>query len=491
MKSKSPFAMKSPLLAYKSDQRGNYADPEHVPRIDVGAVVGAHAAKTADDVFSSISQADKAKQKAATDKASGGSNVNNQTVNVSVSGSGSGGKKEYKFGHDFGKTKITPGPPRFPGGKGSSSGEGYSEDRYRELKKTGESTRGSSGTFANNDQRKYYEGRIAKHMESGMNKDQAIQTYRKNHNIGKEIPGETTTINQTARDLFNKDGKLIQEGKWIDQDINEATAMNMKGSPVKHNAETALADAKQNNPFARMLKSNNVQQRLDAAKSQPRNFAGVIAQAISDQGGSAAGSIGQQIGNQAQQRAADAGGSTGVDPFLPPPNQVAETGSYGGGGDRDVLEMNSNIINNQSIGRNTDITSQLFGSGQRASMLAMKGTPLHHDSEKQAHTHPTKTTTKISGKGEMPGSSYVKGDLVDEDDLNTVGLQTQNATLAQSDDKGAFIKEKPYTGPESNFSAKGFGEKIRLNNMSRPDYTTNEGDQMDPHNFLFQNTPKK
>ena len=40
------------------------------------------------------------------------------------------------------------------------------------------------------------------------------------------------------------------------------------------------------------------------------------------------GSIGQQMGNQAQQRAADAGGSTGVDPFLPPPNQVAETGSW-------------------------------------------------------------------------------------------------------------------------------------------------------------------
>jgi hypothetical protein len=487
MKSKSPFAMKSPLLAYKSDQRGNYADPEYVPRIDVGAVVGAHAAKTADDVFSSISQADKAKQKAATDKASGGSNVNNQTVHV-YGGGGESRKSSIDI-PEIGDTDITPDPyvHKFK----SSPKTGYSEDRYRELKKTGESTRGSSGTFANNDQRKYYEGRIAKHMESGMNKDQAIQTYRKNHNIGKEIPGETTTINQTARDLFNKDGKLIQEGKWIDQDINEATAMNMKGSPVKHNAETALADAKQNNPFARMLKSNNVQQRLDAAKSQPRNFAGVIAQAISDQGGSAAGSIGQQIGNQAQQRAADAGGSTGVDPFLPPPNQVAETGSYGGGGDRDVLEMNSNIINNQSIGRNTDITSQLFGSGQRASMLAMKGTPLHHDSEKQAHTHPTKTTTKISGKGEMPGSSYVKGDLVDEDDLNTVGLQTQNATLAQSDDKGAFIKEKPYTGPESNFSAKGFGEKIRLNNMSRPDYTTNEGDQMNPHNFLFQNTPKK
>jgi hypothetical protein len=151
--------------------------------------------------------------------------------------------------------------------------------------------------------------------------------------------------------------------------------ITLKGSPVKHNtgaAEAGELAARQNNPFARMLKSNNVQQKLDAAKSQPRNFAGVIAQAISDQGGSAAGSIGQQIGNQAQQRAADAGGSTGVDPFLPPPNQVAETGSYGGGGDR-ILEMDSNPVGNQSIGRDTDVASQLFGSGQRASMLAMKG----------------------------------------------------------------------------------------------------------------------
>ncbi len=35
--------------------------------------------------------------------------------------------------------------------------------------------------------------------------------------------------------------------------------------------------------------------------------------------------------------------------------------------------MDSNPVGNQSIGRNTDVASQLFGSGQRASMLAMKG----------------------------------------------------------------------------------------------------------------------
>ena len=74
--------------------------------------------------------------------------------------------------------------------------------------------------------------------------------------------------------------------------------------------------------------------------------------------------------------------------LLPPPNQVAESGSYAGTGDR-ILEMDSNPVGNQSIGRDTDIASQLFGSGQRASMLAMKGTPLHTEGHGGAknHTH--------------------------------------------------------------------------------------------------------
>ena len=92
MKSKSPFAMKSPLLAYKSDMTGNYANPEYVPRVNVGAAVGAHAAKTAADVFTTVNEADKGKRKAAADKASGGSNDNRQTVNVHYGGSGTENK---------------------------------------------------------------------------------------------------------------------------------------------------------------------------------------------------------------------------------------------------------------------------------------------------------------------------------------------------------------------------------------------------------------
>jgi len=348
MKSKSPFAIKSPLLAYKSDMTGNYANPEYVPRIDVAAVVGAHAAKTADDVFTTVNEADKGKRKAAADKASGGSNANSQTVNVHYgSGSGSGGKKEYKFGHNFGETNLTPGPPRFPGGKGTPPNEtsippktGYDKNENRTV--PGEKT-------------------LFSQLDDGGTAARAW--IAENPDLHKQMLKDKSK-NQQRTNTYDANDQIVSSTEWMD--INKATAMNMKGSPVKHNAETALADARQNNPFTR---------------------GGVIAQAISDQGGSAAGSIGQQIGNQAQQRAADAGGSTGVDPFLPPPNQVAETGSYGSGGDRDMLEMNGNQIDNQSIGRNTDITSQLFGSGQRASMLAMKGTPLHTEGHGGAKDH--------------------------------------------------------------------------------------------------------
>ena len=155
---------------------------------------------------------------------------------------------------------------------------------------------------------------------------------------------------------------------------NENPLTQMKGSPVKHNAGAAGAigsDFSQaKNQYADIFgkSATTVGQNKQSGVGALQSF---ITRA-KNQGGSMVGSVGQQIGNQAQQIAADAGGSTGVDPFLPPPNQVAETGSYGGGGDR-ILEMDSNPVGNQSIGRDTNLASQLFGSGQRASMLAMKG----------------------------------------------------------------------------------------------------------------------
>ena len=369
MKSKSPFAMKSPLLAYKSDQRGNYANPEYVPRIDVGAIVGAHAAKTADDVFSSISQADKAKQKAATDKASSGSNVNNQTVNIYPSGSGSGGesRKSSIDIPEIGDTDITPDPyvHKFK----SSPKTGYDKNEKRTV--PGEKTLFSSFKDGGEEARLWIANNTEKHKRMLEDKSK----------------------NQQRTNTFDANDQIISSTEW--QDIKgDTTAMNMKGSPVKHNAGAAGSIGNAGifgGGIAGISQriSNQAQQRAAKGQQSGSGFFGAIVQAAKSQGGSVVGSIGQQMGNEAQQGAPDAGGSTGADPFLPPPNQVAETGSYGGGGDRDVLEMNSNIINNQSIGRNTDITSQLFGSGQRASMLAMKGTPLHTEGHGGAkgHTH--------------------------------------------------------------------------------------------------------
>ena len=193
----------------------------------------------------------------------------------------------------------------------------------------------------------------------------------------------------------NRPSSITTTSSWKTDDSysfgNEGiTAMNMKGSPVKHNAGAAGAigsDFSQaKNQYADIFSKSatTVGQNKQSGVGALQSF---ITRA-KNQGGSMVGSISQQIGNQAQQRAADAGGSTSVDPFLPPPNQVAETGSYGGGGDR-ILEMDSNPVGNQSIGRDTDVASQLFGSGQRASMLAMKGTPLHTEGHGGAkgHTH--------------------------------------------------------------------------------------------------------
>ena len=210
----------------------------------------------------------------------------------------------------------------------------------------------------------------------------------------------------------------------------------MKGSPVKHNTGAAGAigsDFSQaKNEYADIFGKS-----ATTVGQNKQSGVGILQSFITrakNQGGSAAGSIGQQIGNQAQQGAADAGGSTGVDPFLPPPNQVAETGSYGGGGDR-ILEMDSNPVGNQSIGRDTDITSQLFGSGQRASMLAMKGTPLHdkgHADDYEGHTHRKK------------GKPYEAGNYMDETDFESLNtsLNAYDRGEIQKDKKSQFIVTK-------------------------------------------------
>ena len=415
----SPFKLFS-LSAREADQRGNYANPE----------LGRYKATTFD--HPDLSGIKNSKPKAEKED----SNTSSYKIPI----------KEFKTNFP-----ETPDMPNLMGNNNNNN--------------NGRGSRNASGSTTTTTGGKSYRQAYAEAGKPGETYKQYVERADQWHkdNPGNRPSSSTTTSSWNTTEDFN-----LSTGR--------STAMNMKGSPVKHNAG-AVGSIENADPLA----------------------------------GGIAG-IGQQMGNQAQQRAAKlytsrasngptaeaAGGMIGVtgsigQDVLPPPNQVAETGSYGSGGDRDMLEMNGNQINNQSIGRNTDITSQLFGSGQRASMLAMKGTPLHHDSEKQAHTHPSKTTTKMKPDGEYPGARYVKGDLVDQDDLlEKTELDAHIATQVQSDKKGTFIKEKSDDGPGSDIeTSKGFGKKIRLGSMGRSSYTSNMKDQLDPNDFLFKNTPKK
>jgi len=342
--------MKSPLLAYKSDMRGNYANPKYVKEELVGVKIGEALTKAGTDIFSGLTTKPKSESG---DGSNGGSNITN---NIFANGSNGGGGESRKSSieiPEIGDTSIKTGkyvhefktPSTTPTNETSiptSTPDDNYNTKLRKLITPGqevEKLESNQETYRNS-----FNAGFAKNNEGYDNIDDYIKFKESKYQPKKQMFAQDYKNNVAQGDEYEVD---------IDNQKTNYSVMNMKGSPVKHNAGAAGAIASAN-PLA----------------------------------GGIAG-IGQQISNQAQQRAADAGGSTGVDPFLPPPNQVAETGSYGGGGDRDMLEMNGNQINNQSIGRNTDITSQLFGSGQRASMLAMKGTPLHTEGHGGAkdHTH--------------------------------------------------------------------------------------------------------
>ena len=441
MKSKSPFAMKSPLNAYKNDQKGNYANPAYVKEEMVGVAIGKAMTKAGGDIFSGLTASDKT----------------DSSGTIATHGLGGG---EYKgFGGGMREINL----PETPDVNTNLTDKGfgrYTGSEFPNLVRKGQEERNVNG-------RKilYHEANADK---LGYKKD-----TQERADFIKASTADNLKIHKT--DEPTREGKA--ENYITFEDGKRTLAINMNGSPVKHNAG-AVGSIGNADPLA----------------------------------GGIAG-IGQQISNQAQQRAAKlytnrasngptteaAGGMIGVtgsigQDVLPPPNQVAETGSYGGGGDR-ILEMDSNPVGNQSIGRDTDVASQLFGSGQRASMLAMKGTPLHDagHGEKQSHSHPSKTTTKMKPDGEYPGAKYVKGDLVDQDDLlDKTKLDAHIATQVQSDKKGTFIKEKSDDGPGSDIeTSKGFGKKIRLGSMGRSSYTSNMKDQLDPNDFLFKKTPKK
>jgi len=465
MNSKSPFAMKSPLHVYKNDQKGNYANPRYVKEEILGVAIGEAITKTSENIFSGLTEKneDKKLQNKINKERLDISNRNR--LEISAAEPAREAMKELEYNMNKPPSKL---PPKTTISKRPSN-LSKSSNTFSD-KNAWDSNRNN----VQNDAR--FKG------PGGKEKFFAAATeHRKTEgtSINTTVDGGKTRFEDGKRMLaVNMNGspnKLIED--------------TMKKSPVKHNASAvgSIAGAQPQSSaisIAGSMLGEKSMAEIKAIGQKPTDSAqgggGIFGAATQ-----AAGQLMDKYGLR---------GKEATQESLPPPNQVAESGSYAGTGER-MLEMDSNPVGNQSIGRNTDVASQLFGSGQRASMLAMKGTPLQNagHGEKQAHSHPSKTTTKMKPDGLYPGAKYVKGDLVDQDDLlDKTELDAHLATAVKSDKKGSFIKEKPDSGPGSDIdSAKGFGKKIRLNNMARSGYTANLKDKMDTNKFLFQKTPKK
>lgn len=430
MKSKSPFAMKSPLLAYKSDMRGNYANPKYVKEELVGVKIGEALTKAGTDIFSGLTTKPKSESG---DGSNGGSNITN---NIFANGGGGESRKGSIEIPEIEDRSITPTTPRFPGGKGTQPNEtpiptSTPDDNYntklRKLITPGqkvEKLESNQETYRNS-----FNAGFAKNNEGYDNIDDYIKFKESKYQPKKQMFAQDYKNNVAQGDEYEVD---------IDNQKTNYSVMNMKGSPNKLIGDT-MDPYGQINPGA--VPPNQAQNDLGAQPIISAN------------------------GSQPSNRSIDM--SAISDPY-------SALGADFGAGTRNKAQS-------------------IYGSaGQRQGLMNL-GTPLYHDSEKQAHSHPSKTTTKMKPDGEYPGARYVKGDLVDQDDLlDKTELDVHIATQVQSDKKGSFIKEMPDSGPGSNIETdKGFGKKIRLESMGRSSYTSNMKDQMDPHDFLFKNTPKK
>jgi len=358
MKSKSPFKAKVDIF---QGSTSTYRHPSTVIQPIVGAQVGAQIAKTASEVTVKAIEAKSEKP-----------------------------KKQFDF-------KVGPKPEAIT-----------VQDKKFDLR-----------SFGGKEYRSEEANRTFLSDLSPKKRQEAEEWIDKNPKKHKELlaKNKASNTNQYRTYSLDEEGKKTNFSDWRN------SPNTMKGSPVKHHpgkAETApnifktVASAaaaagntikSQANPTRGFM--SDIKARVNAIKSQGPARGGVSAEDFAS-------------GNYA--KPADVIDATSADTFAPPPpNQVAETGSYSGGRDR-ILEMDSNPVINQSIGRDTNVASQLFGSGQRASMLAMKGSPMH------AHTP-------------NHGKKYKKGDMFDESDLDKLktGYDIRHVSTIQEDKEGQFM----------------------------------------------------
>jgi len=362
MKSKSPFAMKSPLLAYKSDMRGNYANPKYVKEEIVGVKIGEALTKAGTDIFSGLT-------------------ANNKTDSSGTTATHGLGGGEYKgFGGGMKEINLPETPDVNTNLTNPNNFSRFTGSEVPDLVSKSKKVSGSN-----------------------------LPTYAEAYK--NDIDGVRTEKGYKNFNAYLEDMKEIKKGDNRDIEREAARAKAINGSPNKLIGDT-------------------------------------------------------------------------MDPYGQPQR-----------GNRDFT-FNENEIAPGTLGSQASmgIQKEIFGGGQAQIAAEQLQTPLYDKGHgvKQAHTHPSKTTTKMKPDGEYPGARYVKGDLVDQDDLlDKTKLDAHIATQVQSDKKGTFIKEMPDTGPGSNIeTSKGFGKKIRLESMGRSSYTSNMKDQLDPHDFLFKNTPK-
>ena len=289
----SPFKLFS-LSAREADQRGNYANPE----------LGRYKATTFD--HPDLSGIKNSKPKAETED----SNTSSYQIPI----------KEWSSNLPKLDTSVS--------------------SRIESINSV--TTRGSSGTFANNDERKYYEKAIAANMKQGLSKQAAIQKYRGDHNIGdvKRTPGVQNTY-----------GQRTINGVVGEEYLQSSKPINMNGSPVKYNAG-AIGSIASADPLAGAIPG-----------------------------------IGQQINNQAQQRGNRdftfnenkiAAGTLGNQTSMGVQNQI-----YPGGQAQVAAEQ---LASQAATSQRADEMDLI---GNPDSVLAMKGTPLHTKGHggAEGHTH--------------------------------------------------------------------------------------------------------
>lgn len=286
MKSKSPFAMKSPLLAYKSDMRGNYANPKYVKEELVGVKIGEALTKAGTDIFSGLTT--KPKSESGDGGGSGGDVINNIHVNGSNGGSGSNVHNEGSGSnvHKGSDTDITTTTENVLGSDQGNTGNSYAKS-YSGLSKDEGGNAKATGDF------------------KGGNLDDWTN-YVKDYNRKKNSTTNTTR-NEVTRTWQMIGGKKV----FGTQAKNPVT---MKGSPNKLIGDT-MDPYGQINPGA--VPPNQAQNDLGAQPiisangSQPSNRS-IDMSAISDPYSALGADFGAGTRNKAQSIYGSAGQRQGL-----------------------------------------------------------------------------------------------------------------------------------------------------------------------------------